>query len=71
MSDLTAQVSGMKEQLSGRCELTNEMKALLDQRAARIRELEKTVAKQKKELSVSMETTSEIFNASRESQVSF
>ena len=37
VSDLEAQVHSLKEQLSSRAELTNEMKALLVQRAARIR----------------------------------
>lgn len=35
-------MSGLKEQLDSRVELTNEMKVLLDQRAARIRQLERS-----------------------------
>lgn len=59
-----------KEQLKSRLELTNEMKALLDQRAHRIRQLEKILSKKREELDVSMETVSELLNASRDSEVS-
>ena len=59
-----------KEQLKSRLELANEMKALLDQRAHRIRQLEKIMSKKREELDVSMETVSELLNASRDSEVS-
>lgn len=59
-----------KEQLKSRLELANEMKALLDQRAHRIRQLEKILSKKREELDVSMETVSELLNASRDSEVS-
>ena len=45
------------------------MKLLLDQRATRIRQLESTLSKKREELDVSMETVSELLNASRESEV--
>lgn len=56
-----------KEQLKSRLELSNEMKALLDQRATRIRQLERTLSKKREELDISMETVSELLNASKES----
>ena len=70
MGDLEGQLDAAKEQLKSRLELANEMKALLDQRAQRIRQLEKTLSKKREELDVSMETVSELLNASRESEVS-
>ena len=69
MGDLEGQLDATKEQLKSRLELTNEMKALLDQRAQRIRQLEKTLSKKREELDVSMETVSELLNASRDSEV--
>ena len=69
MGDLEGQLEASKEQLKSRLDLSNEMKALLDQRAARIRQLERTLAKKREELDVSMETVSELLNASRESEV--
>ena len=56
-----------KEQLKSRLELSNEMKTLLDQRATRIRQLERTLSKKREELDISMETVSELLNASKES----
>ena len=41
VSDLEGQVSGLRGQLDGRGELLQEMKALLEQRASRIRQLER------------------------------
>lgn len=70
MGDLEGQLDAAKEQLKSRLELANEMKALLDQRAQRIRQLEKTLSKKREELDVSMETVSELLNASRDSEVS-
>ena len=70
MGDLEGQLDATKEQLKSRLELTNEMKALLDQRAHRIRQLEKTLSKKREELDISMETVSELLNASRDSDVS-
>jgi hypothetical protein len=46
------------------------MKALLDQRAQRIRQLERILSKKREELDVSMETVSELLNASRDTEVS-
>lgn len=70
MGDLEGQLDAAKEQLKSQLELANEMKALLDQRAQRIRQLEKTLSKKREELDVSMETVSELLNASRDSEVS-
>ena len=70
MGDLEGQLDAAKEQLKSRLDLANEMKALLDQRAQRIRQLEKTLSKKREELDVSMETVSELLNASRDSEVS-
>lgn len=67
---MEGQLDSAKEQLRSRLELTNEMKVLLDQRAQRIRQLEKTLSKKREELDVSMETVSELLNASRDSEVS-
>lgn len=69
VGDLESQLEASKEQLKSRLELSNEMKALLDQRATRIRQLESTLSKKREELDVSMETVSELLNASRESEV--
>ena len=70
VSDFEGQLEATKEQLKSRVELSNEMKMLLDQRATRIRQLEATLSKKREELDVSMETVSELLNASRESEVS-
>ena len=64
---MEGQLDSAKEQLRSRLELT---KVLLDQRAQRIRQLEKTLSKKREELDVSMETVSELLNASRDSEVS-
>ena len=69
VSDYEGQLDATREQLKSRVELSNEMKMLLDQRAARIRQLEATLSKKREELDVSMETVSELLNASRESEV--
>ena len=66
---MEAQLDATREQLKSRLELTNEMKALLNQRAQRIRQLEQTLSKKREELDVSMETVSELLNASRDSEV--
>ena len=67
VGDLEGQLDAAKEQLKSRLELSNEMKALLDQRATRIRQLERTLSKKREELDISMETVSELLNASKES----
>lgn len=46
----------LNEQISGRAELTNEMRALLEQRANQIHELETIVAQQREELISSSHT---------------
>ena len=69
MNDLEGQVESLKAQLTSRTELTNEMKALLDQRAARIKQLERINDRQREELSVAMETSGDLLNASRDSMV--
>ena len=71
VGDLEGQLVAAKQQLKSRLELSNEMKSLLDQRASRIRQLERTLSKKREELNVSMETVSELLNASRESEVRF
>ena len=43
-------MSALNEQISGRTELTNEMRALLQQRANQIQELEEIVAQQREEI---------------------
>lgn len=68
VGDLEGQLDAAKEQLKSRLELANEMKALLDQRAQRIRQLEKILSKKREELDVSMETVSELLNASRDTE---
>ena len=71
VGDLEGQLTAAKQQLQSRLELSNEMKSLLDQRASRIRQLERTLSKKREELNVSMETVSELLNASKESEVRF
>ena len=70
MNDLEGQVDSLKAQLASRTELTNEMKALLDQRAARIKQLERANDRQREELSVALETSGDLLNASKDSMVS-
>ena len=50
VSDLEAKVLSLNEQISARTELTNEMRALLEQRANQIQELEMIVSEQREEL---------------------
>lgn len=50
MADFEAKVVALNEQISGRSELTNEMRALLEQRANQIQELETIVAQQREEI---------------------
>ena len=50
MADLEAKVVALNDQISGRSELTNEMRALLDQRANQIQELETIVAQQREQI---------------------
>lgn len=50
VSDLDARVLALNEQIVGRTELTNEMRALLEQRADQIQELESIVTQQREEI---------------------
>ena len=59
VSDLEGQVSGLRGQLDGRGELLQEMKALLEQRASRIRQLERE-----------RRDSSDVLNISHNTQVS-
>ena len=50
VADLESKILTLNEQISGRTELTNEMRALLEQRANQIQELEAIVVQQREEL---------------------
>ena len=63
-------MTGLSDQVTSRSELTNEMKGLLDQRAARIRQLEKTVKKLRVDLSDSaLNSSQDLLNISRDTLV--
>ena len=63
-------MTGLSDQVTSRSELTNEMKGLLDQRAARIRQLEKTVKKLRVDISDSaLNSSQDLLNISRDTLV--